>query len=224
MVNGKLTEAEKAVDTKAEAKMQLIVKALIAGAHSLHMRPVIVNKALGSKISRLPLLSYVNGKEGRYFVLAELSRHYKVNMRVVLDAIRFIHENLLAYIDVKGIKLRDTEAMVDLLEMALIRRGDGGFSTAAMDDSTIKLYVRDLKCPKSSTKGSGGKPVITPAWLLGGEAADELEQLLDDDTLETIAEDIDSLSIDNYTEEELEKIKIDDPELFQKILDINDDS
>lgn len=142
-----------------------IVQALVAGAHSLFIRPI---KRKNYSIVRLPLMSEVNGKASRYFVLAELARHYSVNMTVVAYAIQKIHSDKLAYVDTQGVDANDVKGLQDCLEEAFFKRGYNGQATATLD-TDAKVYLRDLQCPKPKTKG-GHRPVVAPDWLIKGEA------------------------------------------------------
>ncbi len=146
-------------------KVLAIVKALVAGAHSLFITPI----KRGNKLTnRLPLLSEVNSEAtGRYFVLAELSRHYKASMAEVVEAIKSIHGQMLAYVDTSCLQLDNTDQMIDILELALLRRGDGGFATQSID-SSAKLYIRDLKCKKPST-GKSKRAIVAPDWITVAE-------------------------------------------------------
>jgi hypothetical protein len=151
-------------------KVDALVKALVAGAHSLFITPVIVNKTIGSKINRLPLLSYVNHKDSRYFVLSALSKHYHCSMNQVAYAVQQIVSKHLAYVDSVGIDSDDVKAMGEAFEEALIKRGDNGVATASLD-SSAKIYIRDLRCPKPiANKGKSRKPIVAPDWLTTGIA------------------------------------------------------
>lgn len=166
------------IQNKRTEKVSLLVSALVAGAHSLYTTPIVVNKKVDSKISRLPLLSWVNTPTGRYFVIAELAMRYSCSMTDVAYAIKEVHDKHLAYVDSVGVDVTDLKGLQDILEIAFIRRtGDlhysgGGTATASLG-SNAKLYIRDLKQPKPTAKGQGGSPVIVPDWLLGKETVKE---------------------------------------------------
>lgn len=171
------SKADKADKTEIEQfrqdgrdKVDNIAAALVAGAHSLFITPIVVNRTIGSKINRLPLMSYVNGKNSRFFVPAAIAKHHKANMGQLARAIKMVQDKNLAYIDSSSIDVSDVKAVQDALEEALIKRGDGGVATASLD-SAAKIYVRDLKCAKPiAGKGKSRKPVVVPDWLSRGIA------------------------------------------------------
>lgn len=152
-------------------RIDAVVKALVAGAHSLYVTPIIVNKQVGSKINRLPLLSYVNHENSRYFVLSALARHYKASMSEVGFAVQQIQSQHLAYVDTIGIDASDVKGLQDIFDEALLKRGDGGVATASLD-SRGKVYIRDLKCPKPIVSKGSRKPIVAPDWLTSGIADD----------------------------------------------------
>ena len=144
-------------------KQQIIVKALVAGAHALHITPIIVNKALGSKICRLPLHCWINSPKGRYFVPAVLMKQYGCTMADIAYAVHNINETRKAYIDSTIIDVADIAGLTEFMEKALFARKDN--STASLNTDQ-KLYIRDLNCPKPSSKGTAKSIAIAPDWLV----------------------------------------------------------
>lgn len=143
-----------------------ISKALVDGAHSLYIRPIVVNPKLKSKISRLPLTTWLNAKQGRYFVPELLAQRFQCTMTDLAYALYHLHTEKLAYVDTVGVDVDDLKAVQDVLAEAFFKRGTSGASNAVLD-TTAKIYVRDLKQPKPTNKGKASKPVIVPAWLTG---------------------------------------------------------
>jgi len=176
-----------------EEKIEALSLALVAGAHSAFIRPVILQKIKTkygepAKISRLPLSSVVNGANSKHLVIAELCNHFSCNPTDIAYALKHVEDKGLACIDSVGISCQDLKAVQDHLEMVLLKRGAG---TNAAIDSSAKIYVRDIKCPKPTTKSS--KPVVTPDWLLslGGdiqEVTDAIEEGDEDGAVEEMVE------------------------------------
>ncbi len=193
MTEAQLTEVLKDVPTAIIA----IIRALVAGCHSLYLSPIHVNKALGSKISRLPLCSWVNDKDFRYLVVAEITGHYKCSIGQVAQALHLIKDNRLAYVDSKNIDISDEQAVQAILEEVSVARGAGGSANAKLE-TTAKIYVRDLKCPKPAKTNNQGKPTGTPTWLtqpsnIDGDGTEDTEAIKDkivDDAVQMVEEDM----------------------------------
>jgi hypothetical protein len=165
-----------------DQQIDIVVKALLAGAKALYRFPIYTNKDKGYKMNRLPLHAWVNSPKGRFLVINEISKKWNVSIGVIAQAVRRLTERKLAYVDTMSISADDVAAIQELLEKVLFSRKDN--STAELD-SEAKIYIRDLACPKATTKSKS--PVICPDWL-ADETAGVAE--LEDEAAGVLEEDI----------------------------------
>lgn len=150
-------------------KVEQIKAALVAGAHALYIKPIIVRKGArrdgtDSKINRLPLCSCIFLPNSKCLIIMELANRFQANIPLVARAVCELVTERKVYADCSNIDITDLRAVQDCLEEIHHKRGQV-VSNVAVNTKAI-IHLRDLKAPRPVYKGTANKPIGCPDWLL----------------------------------------------------------
>lgn len=152
------------MDEKRTKKVEQVKAALLKGAKYMYLHPKTISDKAGTKLTRLPLTSWVFGGGQGQFPLKAIVDRFQATATDVAYAIAEIHKEHSACIDTIGIEPHEIKAVQDVLQEVLDRRGSGGNKSAPLE-TDAKIYIRDNKADKPSTKGKSGVVVVQPVWL-----------------------------------------------------------
>jgi len=163
------TEVEE-VEQENRVAIDKCKEVLLAMTQDMFVNPVTVAKGArkdgGDSVkNRLPLTWFIDTAEGYYYPPVAVAEGVDCSLHEVAVAVVELHQQRKVYIDTIGrIDLNDVRAVervFDDFTHSCIRSD----KRTAKRKYTVKMYMRDITCPKPSTKGVSRKPMIVPRFI-----------------------------------------------------------